>query len=98
MLDTGNLSQIVFDAVAAHMAPGLVQRVDVEPYINSVDQEGLRLTIVVADDEPSANDGDVILDAMLAASDRLAQAGESRVPTFVFATDNELAHSGDPDT
>ena len=98
MLNTPELRRIVFEAVAAYVPRGTLERVEVEPYINSVNEVGLRFTLVMSDDEPSAGEGDAIIDAMLVASDRLAEAGETRVPTFVFVTDRELADSGEPDT
>jgi hypothetical protein len=97
MLPAHDLDRIVLDTVAAHMPAGRLKRVIVEPYINSVQEEGLRITIVTEDDDPKPIGGDVVLDTLLAVSDRLAESGETRTPTLYFATTEELAHSGDPD-
>jgi hypothetical protein len=98
MLKDEDVERIAFDAVAAQLAPGKLKRVDVKPFINSVNEEGLQLTIVVSDDNPPMRNGKTVVAIMVGASDRLAEAGETRDPTFRFATESELAHSGDPDT
>jgi hypothetical protein len=98
MNDGRDLNRLVMEAAAAHLPRGQLKRVEIEPYINSVDAEGLSVTLVMADDAPPEPDGDEILDVILAISDRLAEAGETRVPSFAFVSDKELAHLGDPDT
>lgn len=98
MLDGPKLRRIVFDSVAAHLPPGKLERVEVEPYINSVNEEGLAVTVVVANEEKLPGNGDTVLDIMLEVYDRLQEAGETRFPVLSFASEEELAHSGDPDT
>lgn len=98
MLQPERLRQMVFETAAAHMAPGRLRRVLVEPFVNSADEVGLRITAVISDADPAPVAGDTVLDVLLAVSDRLAEAGETREPTLSFATEEELAHSGDPDT
>jgi hypothetical protein len=70
----------------------------VEPYLNAVDEEGWRTTLLIGEDDPIPNDGAAISDLMLDVSDRLWEAGEPRSQVLIFATEYELAHSGDIDT
>jgi hypothetical protein len=98
VLQSQELNRIVFETAAAHMAPGQLRRVIIEPFVNSGDEIGLRITAVLSDSDPSPVSGDTALDVLLAVSDRLSEAGETRQPAWSFATEEELAHSGDPDT
>ncbi len=98
VLQAQELNRLVFETASAHMPPGLLRRVLIEPYVNSADADGLRITAVLSDSDATPLSGETVLDVLLAVSDRLAEAGETRDPTVSFATEEELAHSGDPDT
>lgn len=93
-----DVERIAAEAISAHIPSDRVRRVSAEPYLNSVDQEGLQIGSVIGDDDPLPPDGDTFLDIMLEVSDRLSAAGENRVPTLNLTTEDELAHLGDPDT
>ena len=97
MIAAADIDRIVLDAASAHIPAHELRRVSVEPYINSVEQEGLQIMVVLAGSSPSLKDGRTLLDTMLEVSDRLALAGEPRAPVLTFATEDELAHSGDTD-
>jgi len=98
MVEDQELRRIVHDAVAAHMPAGKLERVAVESYLNSVNEEGLNVTIVIPDDDPLPIDGQGVLDIMLEVFDRLQEAGETRFPVLSFASEDELAHCGDTDS
>jgi hypothetical protein len=97
MVAMQDIERIVRDALSAHVSSSRVRRILVAPYVNSVEQEGLRITIVIAEDDPLPGDGSTLLDILLEVSDRLSAAGELRLPTLSYASEEELAHSGDPD-
>jgi hypothetical protein len=94
LADGSDLNRLVMEAADAHLPDGHPKRVEVEPYISSVDAAGLRVTLVIADDSPLEPDDDEILNVILAISDRLAESAEIRAPSFAFASDKELAHLG----
>ena len=92
-----DVERIAAEAISAHLASGRVRHVTAEPYLNSIDQEGLRIRLVIGDDDPLPTEGDTVLDIMLEVSDRLVSAGEHRTPMISLITEEELAHIGDPD-
>lgn len=92
-----DVERITVEAISAHLADGRVRRVTAEPYVNSIDQEGLRIRLVIGDEDPLPTDGNTFLNIILEVSDRLLNAGEHRVATLNLITENELAHIGDPD-
>lgn len=92
-----DVERIAAEAISARLSSSRVRGITAEPYVNSVDQEGLRIRLVIGDDDPLPSDGTAFLDLMLEVSDRLSAAGEHRVPTLNLITEDELAHIGDPD-
>ncbi len=98
MLHSDEIHRIALNAALAHIPPGHVRRVMVEPYINSVDEVGLKVTIILPDEDVHGVSGEVGLETMLAIHDDLDAAGETRIPTVWYATEKEMAESGDPDT
>jgi hypothetical protein len=92
-----DVERIASEAISAHISSERVRHLKAEPYLNSLDQEGLRIRLVIGDDDPLPADGNTFLDILLDVSDRLSFAGEHRVPTLTLITEDELARIGDPD-
>ena len=97
MVTTHDIERIVGQAVATHIPAERVRRMTAEPYVTSMDQEGLRVTLVISDDDDLPNDGSTLADTLLDISDRLFAAGDHRVATLHLITEDELAHIGDPE-
>jgi hypothetical protein len=98
MLQDQELTRLAFTAAAARLPAGALRRVEVEPYLNAVDEEGVRFTVVLANDEERIFSSPAVADVIFDVGEKIAEAGEERMPSFIFTTEDELAHSGDPDT
>jgi|GEM_PF-1629767 len=97
MADGIDIDAVVMDAAASILPKGQPRRVLTEPFLNSLGEPALRVTIVLGNGKPDKVDGDSALDILLKVSDSLWLAGETRLPMFVFATEEELSQSGDAD-
>ena len=97
MVQAADIDRVLYDAASARLPAGRVLRVSGEPYLNSVNEEGLRVTIVLADHTQENLDGDTILDTILQVSARIHTAGDDRVPMLIFTTEEEQAADGDED-
>jgi hypothetical protein len=97
MLHSDEIHRIALNAALAHIPPGHVRRVMVEPYINSVDEVGLKVTIVLPDEDEFGVDGETVGETLLAIHDDLDAAGETRIPSVWYTTEKQMAETGDPD-
>jgi hypothetical protein len=98
MLKSDEIQRIVLAAALANMPAGHVRRVMVEPFINSADDVGLKVTILMPDEDEHGVDGESGLETMLAIHDDLDAAGETRLPNFWFTTEKSMLESLEPDT
>jgi hypothetical protein len=96
MLDYAEISRIVESEAKPSLGKSNVVRVFTEPGTDADGQDALRITIVVAPEAVATIDGDTLLDNLLDIHDRLKEAGEERTPMVGYATEDELADSGDP--
>ena len=95
MLDREKIDQIVREVATANLAAQNVQAVQNELATDSEGRDALRITIVLAPDAITKLKGDAVLDTLVEIQDRLREAGEERFPIVEYATEYELAASGD---
>jgi hypothetical protein len=98
MLSSSEVERVVQKAALAHLPVGQVRRVMVEPYVNYLDEVGLKITIVLPDGDVLPVSGDAALETLLAISDDLDAAGETRSPNVWYTTEREMAEIGNPVT
>jgi hypothetical protein len=96
MLDYAEISRIVEKEAKPSLGKANVVRAFTEPGTDADGHDALRITIVITPEAIPTIDGDALLDNLLNIHDRLKQAGEERTPMVGYATEEELADSGDP--
>jgi hypothetical protein len=95
MLDEKRIHEIAFRVAADNLTPNFSSVISG----SAVDHEGheiLRITIVIGPDAISKIDGDTALNTLVQMQDQLQREGEERFAVIDYATQEELADSGDP--
>ena len=95
MLAKNQILTIARDVATANLTRSRVSDVVMEPTIDSEGREALRITIVIKPGAADKINGDDALDTLVQIQDRLREAGEERFPIVEYATEEELAESGD---
>jgi hypothetical protein len=98
MLDYLQISELIEDTANSKLGQGNVVRVMTEPGIDSEGQDALRITIVIAEGAVDRIKDDALLDNLLEIHDRLQEQAEIRTPMVGYATEQELAESGDAES
>jgi hypothetical protein len=94
-LNEEKINQIVREVAKANLAPYASGQVVNAPTTDSVGQDALRITIVIAPDAAPKIKGDAVVDTLVQIQNRLREAGEERFPIVEYATEEELEVSGD---
>jgi hypothetical protein len=98
MLDYAETSQVAEKAAKSALGKKNVVRVFTEPGIDAEGHDALRITIVVTSDAVESLEGDALLDNLFKIHEALRQQNEERTPMIGYATEEELAESGDPES
>ena len=97
-LKEDKINQIVREIATANLTPYTSGRVVNEPTTDSVGQDALKITIVIAPDAASKIKGDAVVDTLVQIRDRLREEGDERFPIIEYATEEELMDSGDAES
>lgn len=95
MLENPEIERIVKSTATANLSSSSVISVRSIPYIDSEGQQALRIIIVLTPSSTSSIQGEAALNTLVQIQERLLHAGESRFPLVEYATEAELAQSGD---
>jgi hypothetical protein len=96
MLDYPTVAAIATEIGRANFGSHHVLRAIVEPWSDWVGNDAFRVTLVIT---PEADlSGDAVINTSLKVSDRLLHDGEERRAFIFYATEDELAVSGDPES
>jgi hypothetical protein len=86
------------EVAARNLGAQVVTRVLSEDAVDLDGQDALRLTIVLTPGSVPGIDRHAILDTLVQIHDRLQEAGDVRFPILDYATEDELADSGEPES
>jgi len=98
MLDYDEISRVVEKAARPALGRKNVVCVFTEPGSDAEGKDALRITIVVTSDAVETLEGDALLKNLLNVHEALWQQGEERTPMVGYATEEELAESGDTES
>lgn len=96
MLDYPAIAARAAEVARQNFGAEHVGRAIVEPWSDWQGTDALRVTLVIAPDTNLS--GDAVIDTSLQISDRLLQDGEERKAFVYYATEDELADSGDSES
>lgn len=82
--------RLLRQALAAQLGEDNMLRVELHPTTDFEDREALRITVVIPPDATQRLKANV-LDALVAARERLRDMGDDRTPLIEYATEAELA-------
>jgi len=85
-MDYPALSKVARDAIVQHLGSGTDPQVEVEPFLDSQGEEGLKV-LVIFEQVPTLRPSRVTI----AIRDAFLARGENRFPILEFATRQELA-------
>jgi hypothetical protein len=97
MLTYDEISSLVMGVAKTSLGGGNVVRVFAEPGTDADGNDIVRVTIVLAAGAVDRIDDDALLRALVDTNKRLRQSGEERQSVVFYATEEELATSGDPE-
>jgi hypothetical protein len=95
MLDDAHIAEIARQVGREKLSPRWFQDVMVEPAVDSLGNDAVRLTMVIAPSAVKRVKGDDVIGLLVELRKRLDAAGEERVPLIGYATRDELAASID---
>lgn len=98
MLTNDEIIRIVGDVAKVKLVESPIERVISEPATDWTGGDAVRITIVITPEAVDRLSGDSVLDNLVEVHNRLAQAGETRLPMVEYATEQDLAYSGDPES
>ncbi|HWB49042.1 MAG TPA: hypothetical protein VG651_08020 [Stellaceae bacterium] len=98
MLDYMEASQVAEKTARSAFGKKHVVRVFAEPGTDAEGHDALRITIVLTPDAVENLEGDALLKNLLDLREGLWQQGEERTPIVGYATEEELAQSGDTES
>jgi hypothetical protein len=98
MLNYDEISRLVEKTARTALGKKNVVRVFTRPGIDVEGKDALRITIVVTPDAVDNIDGDALLDNLLKVHEDFEHLGEERTPIVGYATEEELAEIGDPES
>jgi hypothetical protein len=89
------INAIAQEVASANLSSQSILSAISEPTIDSEGREALRITIVIRPNIAAKLNGDKILDTLVQIQNRLLLEGEERTAIVEYATNEELAQSGD---
>jgi len=98
MLTYDEINRIVGDVARRKLVESSVLRVTSEPATDWTGGHAVRITIVIPAEAVHRLSGDSVLDNLVELQNRLSEAGETRLPIVEYATEQDLAYSGDPES
>jgi hypothetical protein len=98
MLDNARIAEIAGEVGREKLSPRWFEDVIVEPATDSLGNDAVRLTIVIAPAAVKRLKGEAVLGLLVELRKRLDAAGEERVPILGYATRDELAASVDSES
>jgi hypothetical protein len=96
MLDNATIRAAVIDAARRNFGPEKIVRAVVEPWSDWLGNDALRVTIVIAPDADLS--GRAAAETLVQTNQWLLRQGEERRAFIFYATEDELADSGDPES
>jgi hypothetical protein len=98
MLNEARIAEIAREVAREKLTPKWFENVMVEPAVDSDGNDAVRITIIIAPSAVRRLRGEAILDTLVELRNRLDAEGEARFPIVEYATQEELAASGDPES
>lgn len=98
MLDNTHIAEIAREVGREKLSPRWFQDVIVEPAVDSLGNDAVRFTMVIAPAAVKRLKGDDVIGLLVELRKRLDAAGEERIPLLGYATRDELATSADPES
>ncbi len=95
MLDDKRIAQIATEVATANLSQQNFTSITSGSDTDSTGQEALRITIVIPAGAEKRIQGNAALSTLVQMQERLREAGEDRFPIIEYATERELAESGD---
>jgi hypothetical protein len=95
MLDDKRIAQIATEVATANLSQQNFTSITSGSDTDSTGQEALRITIVIPAGAEKRIQGNAALSTLVQMQERLRAAGEDRFPIIEYATERELAESGD---
>ena len=95
MLDDKRIAQIATEVATANLSRQNFTSITSGSDTDSTGQEALRITIVIPAGAEKRIQGNAALSTLVQMQERLREAGEDRFPIIEYATERELAESGD---
>jgi hypothetical protein len=92
MLGKEKIEDIAATAARMSLPPGAFERVIVEPAIDSLGNDALRITIVLQADSVRKISGESALNLSLKLNDAMEDEGDVRLPIVEYATEEELIY------
>jgi hypothetical protein len=92
MLAKEKIEDIAAAAARAYLPPGAFERVIVEPAIDSLGNDALRITIVLQADSVRKITGEAASKLSLSLNDAMEDERDERFPILGYATEEELAY------
>ena len=96
MQTSKDLDALVKQVASQSLKGHVVAQVFSEPTSDSLGQDALHITVVVADDDDGLS-GDLALDTIVDIGQALQKAGEQRTPIISFTNESELEADVDPE-
>lgn len=98
MLQPVDIERDALEIARKNFGAGNVVRAEVYPWVDSDGDDTWRVLIVVDPKIVDTISGDVVLNNIIELHNRLAEAGEDRMPFLQYATVEELMQSDDPES
>jgi len=95
MLDNARIAEIAREVGREKLSPRWFEDIIVEPAADSLGNDAVRLTMVIAPGAVKGLKGDDVVGLLVELRKRLDAAGEERIPLLGYATRDELAASVD---
>ncbi len=90
------LGRLIQQAMVTQLGRENVVRVQLRPTIDSQERDALRVTVILTPGATHRLKGARVLDAAVAAQERLRELGDERFPFIDYATEAELVEDGSP--
>jgi hypothetical protein len=90
MLDTQRIAEIAREVARTQVAEAVLERIVMEPAIDSEGREALRIILVLKPKAVQKLTGDQALDVLVGVQQKLEAEGEERFPIVEYATEQEL--------
>ena len=96
MFDNSTIAEIVLEIARRNFGPENIVRAMVEPWSDWLGNDAFRVTLVIA---PGADlSGRAVVNTLVQTNQQLLREGEERRAFIYYATEDELADSGDSES